>query len=109
MTSEPAKIWRATRKRTNREYWPELFKWKGESSSTLAHQLPVAMGIWEPIGAILAYTEPAGYGLGKSGWVAVTVPPGVNPSVELFLGWIEESYRAIAPKKLVTQIYAAKL
>jgi hypothetical protein len=58
---------------------------------------------------ILAFTEPAGYGLWKSGWVAVTIPPGANPSVELFLGWIEESYRAIAPKKLVTQINAANL
>jgi predicted DNA-binding protein (MmcQ/YjbR family) len=57
----------------------------------------------------LSFTEPAGYGLGKSGWVAVTVPPGTYPSVELFLEWIEESYRAIAPKKLITQINAANI
>jgi predicted DNA-binding protein (MmcQ/YjbR family) len=57
----------------------------------------------------LSFTEPAGYGLGKSGWVAVTVPPGTYPSVELFLDWIEESYRAIAPKKLVAQISTKNL
>ena len=56
-----------------------------------------------------SFTEPAGYGLGKSGWVAVTVPSGTYPSVELFLDWIEESYRAIASKKLVAQISAKNL
>ena len=53
VTSEPVKIWRATDKRTNREYWLELFQWKDEAASTLAHQLPEVMAIWEPMGAIL--------------------------------------------------------
>lgn len=47
----------------------------------------------------LPYVEPAGYGLGKSGWVSVNVPAG-KPPMDLFESWIEESYRSAAPKKL---------
>jgi predicted DNA-binding protein (MmcQ/YjbR family) len=50
------------------------------------------------------FTEPTGYGLGKSGWVTVKLPPGDRTPPELLIEWIEESYRAIAPKKLVAQL-----
>jgi predicted DNA-binding protein (MmcQ/YjbR family) len=52
----------------------------------------------------LSYTEPSGYGMGKYGWVSVRFPSGDKPPVDLFLRWIEESYRAIAPKRLVAQL-----
>ncbi len=52
----------------------------------------------------LPFTEPAGYGLGKSGWVAVRFMPDETPPMGLVLSWVEESYRAIAPKKLVAQL-----
>jgi predicted DNA-binding protein (MmcQ/YjbR family) len=52
----------------------------------------------------LPYTEPAGYGMGKYGWVSVNFKPGERPPVDMFLRWIEESYRAVAPKKLVAQL-----
>ena len=52
----------------------------------------------------MPFTEPTGYGLGKSGWVSVRISPGDLPPNDLFLGWIEESYRAIAPKKLVAEL-----
>lgn len=45
--------------------------------------------------------ERAGYGMGKHGWVQIKVQPDDRPDVDLFLRWIEESYRTIAPKKLV--------
>lgn len=50
--------------------------------------------------------EPTGYGLGKSGWVTITIGPKSRPDVNRFLQFIEESYRAIAPKKLVSQLDA---
>jgi hypothetical protein len=53
VTKKPVRIWRATDKRTNRQYWVELFQWKDESSSSIAHQTPEVMAIWEPMGAIL--------------------------------------------------------
>ncbi|MFL5341312.1 MAG: MmcQ/YjbR family DNA-binding protein [Gemmataceae bacterium] len=52
----------------------------------------------------LPFTEPTGYGLGKSGWVTATFMPGQPPPIELIREWIEESYRAVAPKKLVAQL-----
>jgi predicted DNA-binding protein (MmcQ/YjbR family) len=48
-----------------------------------------------------AFVEPAGYGLGKSGWVYAKFQSGDRPPTPLLLTWIDESYRAVAPKKLV--------
>jgi predicted DNA-binding protein (MmcQ/YjbR family) len=49
----------------------------------------------------LPFTEPSGYGLGKSGWVTVRFPPEEGePPWDQFFAWIEESYRSVAPKKL---------
>ena len=48
---------------------------------------------------------PTGYGLGKSGWVTLpTDAPGVEH--ELLCEWIEESYRIVAPKRLVAALDA---
>lgn len=52
----------------------------------------------------LPFTEPTGYGLGKGGWVTVSFADGEDVPVEILTGWIEESYRAIAPKKLVKEL-----
>lgn len=52
----------------------------------------------------LPFTEPTGWGLGKSGWVTVTLPDGEEPPLDLFKAWIDESYRAQAPKKLVASL-----
>jgi predicted DNA-binding protein (MmcQ/YjbR family) len=51
----------------------------------------------------LPFAQPTGYGLGKSGWV--TFQPGVHdmPSMAQLKAWLDESYRAQAPKKLAAQ------
>jgi len=49
----------------------------------------------------LPFTKPTGYGLGKSGWVSASFEPGETPPIDLLKAWIEESYRAQAPKRLV--------
>lgn len=46
---------------------------------------------------------PTGYGLGRAGWVTVPLtskeaPPGV------LCDWVEESYRVVAPKRLVAAL-----
>ena len=48
--------------------------------------------------------KPTEYGLGKSGWVSAEFPPGEAPPVEMLKEWIDESYRAQAPKKLVASL-----
>lgn len=50
--------------------------------------------------------EPARYGLGRSGWVRVPLEDPGAPSAELVCDWVEESYRAIAPKRLVAGLDA---
>jgi len=52
----------------------------------------------------LPFTEPTGYGLGRAGWVTARFGPDDDPPGDLLLDWIEESYRAIAPKRLVAQL-----
>jgi predicted DNA-binding protein (MmcQ/YjbR family) len=47
------------------------------------------------------WATPTGYGLGKSGWVSAEFDKGDDVPVELLRGWLEESYKALAPKKLV--------
>ncbi len=49
----------------------------------------------------LPFAEPTGYGLGKSGWVTARFTKIGDVPIDLLKAWIDESYRAIAPKKLV--------
>ena len=52
------------------------------------------------------WAEPSGYGLGKAGWVTCTFTTADDPPVGLLEDWIDESYRAVAPKKFVKQLDA---
>jgi hypothetical protein len=56
----------------------------------------------------LPFTEPTGYGLGKSGWVTVRLSSKDATPLDMLVAWIEESYRAVAPKKLVTLLDAGE-
>jgi predicted DNA-binding protein (MmcQ/YjbR family) len=45
--------------------------------------------------------EPTGYGLGRHGWISVTVPPGTGDDRWAEIEeWIRTSYTLIAPKRL---------
>ena len=49
--------------------------------------------------------EPAGYGLGRAGWVHLTLPSRVGRAHwDQLEEWIETSYRLVAPKRLVKQL-----
>ena len=52
----------------------------------------------------LPFAQPTGYGLGKSGWVSFN--PGEDDilDIEQLKAWVEESYRAQAPRKLVKEL-----
>ncbi|MBA4865121.1 MmcQ/YjbR family DNA-binding protein [Streptomyces sp. PSKA54] len=52
--------------------------------------------------------EPAGYGLGRHGWVNIPLEPKGAPNAELLCEWVEESYRAIAPKRLIAELDAGR-
>lgn len=55
---------------------------------------------------MLPFVEPTGYGLGKSGWVTATFPEDATPPLPVLQEWIDESYRAQAPKRLVKELDA---
>lgn len=59
-------------------------------------KLPLSYGA-----ALLApFAKPTGYGLGKSGWVTASFAGGEHVPYDVLLSWMDESYRAIAPKRL---------
>jgi len=53
VTGDPATVYRATDKRSGAVYFVEIFSWRDEKASGIAHQTPEVMAVWEPMGAIL--------------------------------------------------------
>ena len=50
------------------------------------------------------FTKPTGYGLGKPGWVTASFAPKEKPPLDVLVAWLDESYRAVAPKKLAAAL-----
>jgi predicted DNA-binding protein (MmcQ/YjbR family) len=48
--------------------------------------------------------EMTGYGLGKAGWISAWFTPTDEIDVKRLKAWIDESYRAVAPKTLVKKL-----
>ena len=55
----------------------------------------------------LSFAAPTGYGLGKAGWITARFAAREKAPVALLRSWIDESYRAVAPKKLVAALPVA--
>ena len=58
------------------------------------------------VALMLPFCEPTPYGLGKSGWVSAQFAATDDIPIDMLKQWIDESYRAQAPKKLVKQLDA---
>jgi hypothetical protein len=52
--------------------------------------------------ADLAAAKPDRYCVGAHGWVTVTFGDTESPAMDLLVRWVDESYRLLAPKQLVT-------
>jgi predicted DNA-binding protein (MmcQ/YjbR family) len=74
-----------------------LFMSDAEEQLRLTVKLPESRGF----ALLLPFTQPTGYGLGKSGWVTASFSPGDAIPLPMLLDWMEESFCAVAPKKLV--------
>ena len=48
--------------------------------------------------------EPTGYGLGRAGWVTVHLDRPGCPGADVLVDWLDESFRAVAPKRLITEL-----
>ena len=55
----------------------------------------------------LPFAEPTGYGLGKSGWVSLRGPELEEAPFDMLREWLDESFRAVAPKKVIASLDAA--
>src|SRR5689334_4560425 len=70
---------------------------------------PLGVGCKLPKSAAMAlllpFCEPMAYGLGKSGWVSAKFDQH-EPDVAMLKAWLDESYRAQAPKTLIAKIGA---
>lgn len=48
-----------------------------------------------------SFASPTEYGMGKHGWVTMRFEAGDKVPFDQLTDWIDESFRAIAPKKIV--------
>ena len=81
-------------------------KVKGKIFLTLAREDgPLRVTVKLPVSSAYAlslpFAAPTGYGLGKSGWVTATFRPGDAVPLDVLTDWLDESFRAVAPKKLL--------
>jgi predicted DNA-binding protein (MmcQ/YjbR family) len=79
-----------------------VFMGSDDGDFGISVKLPKSAGM----ALMLPFAEPTGYGLGKSGWVTASFGPKEKPPVPLLAEWIEESYRAVAPRNLVARLPA---
>jgi predicted DNA-binding protein (MmcQ/YjbR family) len=56
----------------------------------------------------LPLAEPMGYGMGKHGWVTLLIMRDDQLPLQLLEAWIDESYRAVAPKRLLVELDALR-
>lgn len=74
-----------------------LFMSSAEDRLSLSVKLPASRGF----ALLMPFAQPTGYGLGKSGWITATFAPEEAIPMAMLLDWMEESFCAVAPKKLL--------
>jgi predicted DNA-binding protein (MmcQ/YjbR family) len=79
-----------------------LFLAADADTFSLSAKLPSSAGV----ALKLPFASPTEYGLGRSGWVTARFPRGARVPLDVLRLWVDESYRAIAPKRLVASLGA---
>jgi predicted DNA-binding protein (MmcQ/YjbR family) len=85
-----------------------VFVFLGVDNPTSGYLMGVKLPESGPLVLMNEWAEPSGYGLGRAGWVSVRHDRGPLPPVEVLEDWIEESFRVVAPKKLVAALDATR-
>lgn len=75
-----------------------VFFGTGEGSYGMGVKLPLS----GPLALAQPGVSPSRYGLGAKGWVSIEFSDALP--FEMLRDWIDESYRAVAPKKLVKSL-----
>ena len=81
-----------------------VFLGDNEDDSTITVKVP------ESHDHAMSFTgaAPTGYGLGKAGWVTIPVAGLGGDDADVLRDFLEESYRTIAPKKLIKELDAQR-
>lgn len=70
----------------------------------------LSVGLKLPMSAVDAlkndWAEPMAYGMGKHGWVSIRFDAAQEVPWPVLLDWLDESFRAVAPKSVVKQLPA---
>jgi predicted DNA-binding protein (MmcQ/YjbR family) len=82
-----------------------LFMYREETFFSLSVKLPLS----GKAALAFPFASPTGYGLGKSGWITARFDGNADIPLPMLQEWLDESFRAIAPKKLLAQLENAEL
>jgi len=80
----------------------KTFVWLDETDGALS--LTVKLPVSRDFALVFDFAAPAGYGLGRSGWISCRFGAGEAPDLDLLKRWLAESYRAVAPKTLAASL-----
>jgi len=82
----------------------KVFVFFGEADGDDGLRLTVKLRDSHEEAMAFEWVTPAGYGLDRGGWVTAVAPDDSPP--DMICGWIEESYRIVAPRRLVARLPA---
>ncbi|MEZ5667688.1 MAG: MmcQ/YjbR family DNA-binding protein [Alphaproteobacteria bacterium] len=77
------------------------FVWAGDDGGL---RLTVKLPVSAEMALTLPFVAPTGYGLGRSGWVTASFGPDDEPPLAMLCEWIDQSFRAVAPKRLAATL-----
>ena len=83
---------------------PKVFVFLGSDDPSLGAGLSVKLTDSHEEAMATPGAKPSGYGLGRAGWVSIPLDGEHDPPADVIETWILESYRRVAPKKLVAQL-----
>jgi predicted DNA-binding protein (MmcQ/YjbR family) len=81
-----------------------LFLYRNDAECFLS--LSVKLPVSGSLALTLPFASPTEYGLGKSGWVTARFEAGADIPLDMLIEWLDESFRAIAPKRVLAQLEA---
>jgi predicted DNA-binding protein (MmcQ/YjbR family) len=80
----------------------KVFVFFGVLESDPGHRFTVKLRDSREEALAFEWVVPSGYGLDRGGWVTCVAPDDVP--LDMVTGWVEESYRLVAPRRLVAKL-----
>jgi predicted DNA-binding protein (MmcQ/YjbR family) len=81
-----------------------IFLSRHDGGLNLSMKLPVS----NAAALEMPFAQPTGYGLGKHGWITSRFEVGDVIPIDLLREWLDESFRAVAPKTVLARLESAE-